>query len=98
MLLVYILWSQLLVAFENSDRYLAAVVVTAGLMLRASWQALRGLAVLDQALAVAPGLADFPVAEWRVGLRPVAARGYPHLGAVPAQPGVFVATGAIFNF
>ncbi len=28
MLLVYILWSQLLVAFENSDRYLAAVVVT----------------------------------------------------------------------
>lgn len=29
MLLVYILWSQLLVAFENSDRYLAAAVVTA---------------------------------------------------------------------
>lgn len=28
MLVVYILWSQLLVAFENSDRYLAAAVVT----------------------------------------------------------------------
>ena len=27
-LLVYVLWSELLVAFENSDRYLAAAVVT----------------------------------------------------------------------
>jgi len=49
--------------------------------------------VLDRALTVAPGLADAPVLEWRVGLRPVATRGYPYLGAVPDHPGVFVATG-----
>jgi D-amino-acid dehydrogenase len=50
-------------------------------------------AVLADALAVAPGLADAPVLEWRVGLRPVATRGWPYLGAVADQPGVFVATG-----
>ncbi len=49
--------------------------------------------VLAQALAVAPGLTDAPVLEWRVGLRPLAARGFPYLGAVPGRPGVFVATG-----
>lgn len=50
-------------------------------------------AVLDDALGVAPGLAEAPVLEWRVGLRPVARRGWPYLGAVADQPGVFVATG-----
>jgi len=49
--------------------------------------------VLHDALAVAPGLADAPVLEWRVGLRPVAARGYPYLGAVPGHDHLFVATG-----
>jgi len=49
--------------------------------------------VLRDALAVAPGLADAPVLEWRVGLRPVAARGYPYLGAAPGRDDVFVATG-----
>jgi D-amino-acid dehydrogenase len=49
--------------------------------------------VLSDALAVAPGLATAPVLEWRVGLRPVAARGYPYLGAVPGHDRLFVATG-----
>jgi D-amino-acid dehydrogenase len=49
--------------------------------------------VLGDALATAPGLSDAPVLEWRVGLRPVAARGYPFLGAVPGRDGLFVATG-----
>jgi D-amino-acid dehydrogenase len=49
--------------------------------------------VLSNALAVAPGLAGAPVLEWRVGLRPVAARGYPYLGAVPGNERLFVATG-----
>ena len=31
--------------------------------------------------------------EWRVGLRPAAARGYPYLGAVPGRDRLFVATG-----
>jgi D-amino-acid dehydrogenase len=50
-------------------------------------------AVLKDALTVAPGLADAPVLEWRVGLRPVAARGYPYLGAMPGRDGLLVATG-----
>lgn len=49
--------------------------------------------VLSAALTVAPGLADATVLEWRVGLRPVAARGYPYLGAVPGRERVFVAAG-----
>jgi D-amino-acid dehydrogenase len=49
--------------------------------------------VLTSALAVAPGLADAPVLEWRVGLRPVADRGHPFLGPAPGQDRVFVATG-----
>jgi D-amino-acid dehydrogenase len=49
--------------------------------------------VLTSALKVAPGLADAQVLEWRVGLRPVAARGYPYLGAVPGRDRLFVATG-----
>jgi D-amino-acid dehydrogenase len=49
--------------------------------------------VLSDALSVAPGLADAPVLEWRVGLRPVAARGFPYLGAVPDRDRLFVATG-----
>jgi D-amino-acid dehydrogenase len=49
--------------------------------------------VLSGALALAPGLAGAPVLEWRVGLRPVAARGFPYLGAVPGSDRLFVATG-----
>ncbi len=49
--------------------------------------------VLDNALSVAPGLAGARVIEWRVGLRPIATRGYPYLGAVPGRERVFVATG-----
>ncbi len=49
--------------------------------------------VLRNALSVAPGLADATLHEVRVGLRPVAARGYPYLGAVPRVAGAFLATG-----
>jgi D-amino-acid dehydrogenase len=49
--------------------------------------------VLSGALALAPGLAAAPVLEWRVGLRPVATRGFPYLGAVPGASRLFVATG-----
>jgi D-amino-acid dehydrogenase len=49
--------------------------------------------VIGNALSVAPGLADATLHEVRVGLRPVATRGYPYLGAVPGVVGAFLATG-----
>jgi glycine/D-amino acid oxidase-like deaminating enzyme len=49
--------------------------------------------VINNALSVAPGLADATLHEMRVGLRPVAVRGYPYLGAVPGVAGAFLATG-----
>ncbi|MFF4594016.1 NAD(P)/FAD-dependent oxidoreductase [Amycolatopsis sp. NPDC001319] len=47
--------------------------------------------VLDQALAVAPGLADATLAETRVGFRPATPDTLPLLGQ--AAPGLFLATG-----
>jgi D-amino-acid dehydrogenase len=49
--------------------------------------------VLDDALALAPGLADATLVEVRVGLRPLAAGGCPTVGAVPDHDGLYVATG-----
>lgn len=49
--------------------------------------------VLDEALAVAPGLAAGTHLETRVGLRPASADGLPLLGPVPAAAGLVVATG-----
>jgi D-amino-acid dehydrogenase len=49
--------------------------------------------VLDEALALAPGLATATVVETRVGLRPLATSGTPSVGAVPGLDDVFVATG-----
>ena len=49
--------------------------------------------VLSDALGVAPGLADATLLEVRVGLRPLATRGYPHLGEIPGRERLFVATG-----
>ncbi|HZC26990.1 MAG TPA: FAD-dependent oxidoreductase [Actinopolymorphaceae bacterium] len=49
--------------------------------------------VLDDALAVAPGLADARVLETRVGLRPLSDDGIPLLGRVPADGNLVVATG-----
>jgi D-amino-acid dehydrogenase len=49
--------------------------------------------VRSDALRLAPALADAPVLEWRIGLRPVAARGYPYLGPLPGRERVYVATG-----
>ncbi|MFC5279733.1 NAD(P)/FAD-dependent oxidoreductase [Halorubrum rubrum] len=49
--------------------------------------------VLDEAIRLAPGLADATVIEHRVGLRPVCADGVPALGAVPDVEGAHLATG-----
>lgn len=49
--------------------------------------------VLDEALRVAPGLADATLREIRVGLRPASADGHPVLGAIPGVSGAYLATG-----
>ena len=49
--------------------------------------------MIDEALRVAPGLADARLIELRVGLRPYTLDGLPVLGAVPAVEGVVLATG-----
>jgi D-amino-acid dehydrogenase len=49
--------------------------------------------VLDDALRVAPGLADATVIETRVGLRPLADREQPIIGTVPGGSGVHVVAG-----
>lgn len=49
--------------------------------------------VLDDALALAPGLRDATVLETRVGLRPLAPHGMPSIGVLAGHDGVFVATG-----
>jgi D-amino-acid dehydrogenase len=50
--------------------------------------------VLDEALRVAPGLAEATIGEIRVGLRPyTTADGLPVVGPVPAVRGVYLATG-----
>lgn len=49
--------------------------------------------VLDEALRVAPGVADARLAEVRVGLRPVSEDHLPVVGALPDVDGGYVATG-----
>ena len=49
--------------------------------------------VLEQALQLAPGLARARLLEARVGLRPVCVDGMPILGASPALPNLYLATG-----
>jgi D-amino-acid dehydrogenase len=49
--------------------------------------------VLDDALRLAPGLAAATLVEVRVGLRPLAARTVPTVGALPGRDAVYVATG-----
>ena len=49
--------------------------------------------VLQEALRVAPGLADWEIHEMRVGLRPLARDGLPILGPVEGTEGVYLATG-----
>lgn len=50
-------------------------------------------AVLDEALRLAPGLADAAIHEIRVGLRPYTTDHLPVLGPVAGAEGVFLATG-----
>lgn len=49
--------------------------------------------VLDDALSVAPGLADATVIETRVGLRPLPEGDLPTAGPLPGHPGVWVNAG-----
>lgn len=49
--------------------------------------------VLDEALRLAPGLADATFEEVRVGLRPSTPDGLPIFGEVPGVEGAYVATG-----
>ncbi|MCZ6462913.1 MAG: FAD-dependent oxidoreductase [Proteobacteria bacterium] len=49
--------------------------------------------VLDEALRVAPGLANAELAEIRVGLRPLSLDGLPILGPVPGLESLHLATG-----
>jgi D-amino-acid dehydrogenase len=49
--------------------------------------------LVDAALRMAPALREASFLEARVGLRPVSTDGLPVVGAVPAAPGLFVATG-----
>jgi D-amino-acid dehydrogenase len=51
------------------------------------------LEVLEQALAVAPGLRDATLLETRVGFRPATPDGLPMLGPLPGHPRVIMATG-----
>ncbi|MHA6616757.1 NAD(P)/FAD-dependent oxidoreductase [Pseudonocardia sp. DLS-67] len=51
------------------------------------------LEVLEQALAVAPGLRDATLLETRVGFRPATPDGLPLLGPLPGHPRVVLATG-----
>jgi D-amino-acid dehydrogenase len=49
--------------------------------------------VLDEALAVAPGLAHGTIAEIRIGLRPFSPDRLPVLGPAPGYPNIFLCTG-----
>lgn len=49
--------------------------------------------VLDEALAVAPGLGNATIAEIRIGLRPFSPDRLPVLGAAPGYANVFLCTG-----
>lgn len=51
--------------------------------------------VLDDALRIAPGLAEATVLETRVGVRPMSTRssGLPYAGAVPGTSGLWLASG-----
>jgi glycine/D-amino acid oxidase-like deaminating enzyme len=51
------------------------------------------LEVLEQALAVAPGLRDATLLETRVGFRPATPDGLPVLGPLPGHPRIVMATG-----
>lgn len=48
---------------------------------------------LDEALRVAPGLADATIQEVRIGLRPASPDGLPMLGRIPGSERLYVATG-----
>jgi D-amino-acid dehydrogenase len=85
-----------------SDRYIVAwpagrVVVGATGEEDVGWDARPTVgatrSVLDEAVGLAPMLADATLLEVRAGLRPVTERGYPLIGPLPVFEGCFIATG-----
>jgi D-amino-acid dehydrogenase len=81
-----------LLAFEDSRVVVGATRETgAGFDHRVT--AAGQLEVLQEALAVAPGLRDATLLETRVGFRPATPDGEPVLGALPGHPHVVLATG-----
>ena len=55
--------------------------------------ALGQLQVLQDALSLAPGLADASLIETRVGIRPMGENNLPIVGEVPGRPGLWTMTG-----
>lgn len=82
--------SHYLVSFDDS-RVVVGATREAGSGFDARVTAAGQQEVLDNALDVAPGLADATVLETRVGLRPMADT--PQIGELPGVPGLFVSTG-----
>ena len=81
-----------LVAFDDSRVAVGATRETgSGFDPRVTAAGLRQ--VLDDALRVAPGLADATIIETRVGLRPLADREEPIIGPMPGGRGLHVVTG-----
>ncbi|MEN2739150.1 FAD-dependent oxidoreductase [Microbacterium sp. X-17] len=81
-----------LVAFD-AGRIVAGATREAGSGFDARVTAAGVRQVLDDALAIAPGLADATVIETRVGLRPAPEGDLPTAGPVDDRPGLFVSTG-----
>ena len=81
-----------LLAFEDSRIVVGATRETgSGFDHRVTAAGLRE--VLDEAISVAPGLADATVADVRIGFRPASLDERPLLGPVAGAPGLVVATG-----
>jgi D-amino-acid dehydrogenase len=81
-----------IVAFDGG-RIVAGATRETGSGFDARVTAAGGQELLGNALSVAPGLAEATLLEIRVGLRPLADRQSPVIGAVPGYPALFVNTG-----
>jgi D-amino-acid dehydrogenase len=81
-----------LVAFDDS-RVVAGATRETGSGFDVRLTAVGQREILEEALRVAPGLANATLLETRVGLRPLPVDGVPRLGAVPGARGVYVNAG-----
>jgi D-amino-acid dehydrogenase len=84
--------SHYLVAFDNSKVVVGATRETgSGFDYRLTAAGVKE--VLEEALSVAPGLAESTLKEVRIGFRPAGPDILPLLGTVPGADGVVIATG-----